>query len=147
MGPLATVAKWSAKWKRGILVDQPNLITCYNANIGGVDRLDQNIGTFRISMRSKKWWWPVFASLPDVAINNAWLLYRLSPAQKRSPVDQLAFQRSVAQTYFELLKVQEHLPPAVRAQQKEKKTSESDAMRVSFWSWPSVEVNAKTREM
>ena len=115
--PLTKVARWSAKEKRRILVDQPNLIKCYNANMGGVDRLDQNIGTYRISMRSKKWWWPVFAFLPDVAINNDWLLYRLSPAQNSSPMDQLAFKRSVAQTYLELLKVQEHVPPVMRAQQ------------------------------
>ncbi|KAK3764801.1 hypothetical protein RRG08_016828 [Elysia crispata] len=32
-------------------------------------------------------------------------------------MDQLAFKRSVAQTYLKLLKVQEHLSPVVRTQQ------------------------------
>ena len=51
--------------------------------MGGVDRFDQNLGSYRISMRSKK----VFAFLPDVAINNAWLLYRLSPVHNSTAMD------------------------------------------------------------
>ena len=94
--PLAKVQRWSAKEKKKVLLDQPNQIKCYNSNMGGVDRLDQNVGTYRISIRSKKWWWPVSAFLPDVSINNAWLLYRLSLAHNKNAMDQLAFKRSVA---------------------------------------------------
>ena len=79
--------------------------------MGGVDRFDQNLGSYRISMRSKK----VFAFLPDVAINNAWLLYRLSPVHNSTAMDRLAFKRSVPHTNLELLKVQEHLTPVMSA--------------------------------
>ena len=50
VGPLSMVARWSAKEKRRILVDQPNLIKCYNANMGGVDRLNKNASSYVISM-------------------------------------------------------------------------------------------------
>ena len=42
--------------------------------MGGVDRMDQNISYYRISIRSKKWWVAFFMFMPDVAIQNAWLL-------------------------------------------------------------------------
>jgi DNA excision repair protein ERCC-6 len=117
VNPLAKATRWSAQEKKKVLVDQPDMINQYNRNMGGVDRLDQNVGTYRISIRSKKWWWPLFAFLPDAAINNAWLLYRLSPAHGNLPLDQLAFKRSVAQVYLQLLKAQQHLPGAVQPQQ------------------------------
>jgi len=44
--------------------------------MGGVDRLDQNIATYRISGRTKKWWWFIFSFLLSATVNNAWLLYR-----------------------------------------------------------------------
>ena len=41
-------------------IDQPNSISVYNKTMGGVDRMDQNIGAYMINIRSKKWWWPLF---------------------------------------------------------------------------------------
>ena len=41
-------------------IDQPNSISIYNKTMGGVDRMDQNIGAYMINIRSKKWWWPLF---------------------------------------------------------------------------------------
>ena len=43
-------------------IDQPNSISDYNKTMGGVDRMDQNIGAYMINIRSKKWWWPLFHS-------------------------------------------------------------------------------------
>ena len=37
-------------------IDQPNSISVYNKIMGGVDRMDQNIGAYMINIRSKKWW-------------------------------------------------------------------------------------------
>ena len=62
-------------------IDQPQSIFLYNKGMGGVDCLDQNISSYMIDHRSKKWWWPVFRFCLDLSVNNAYQLYR---QQKRS---------------------------------------------------------------
>ena len=50
--------------------------------MGGVDRLDQNIATYMIAHRSKKWWWPIFRFCVNLCANNAFQIYR---HQKENP--------------------------------------------------------------
>jgi len=57
--PTGTVQRWSSAEKRRVELVQPYLIGKYNKYMGGVDWMDQNIATYRISIRSKKWWWPL----------------------------------------------------------------------------------------
>lgn len=81
-------------------IDQPNSIAKYNQGMGGVDRLDQNIGAYMIGHRSKKWWWPVFRFCLDLCVNNAYQLYRFqnaSPGERK--LDLLGFRRSIVDTY------------------------------------------------
>ena len=75
--PMKKVKRWSAKHKQSIDVPQPHLISQYNAFMGGVDQMDQNISTYRISIRKRRWWWPMFAWLVKVSVNNSWQLSRL----------------------------------------------------------------------
>lgn len=60
--------------------------------MGGVDRCDQNIGLYRVSIRGKKWYFPLVAHCIDLAIQNAWHLHRKSGGE----MDQLTFRRRVA---------------------------------------------------
>ena len=53
--PIGSVKRWSKAAGTMIDVPQPHLINKYNKNMGGVDRMDQNIGAYRISIRSRKW--------------------------------------------------------------------------------------------
>ena len=82
-------------------IDQPQSIFLYNKGMGGVDCLDQNISSYMIDHRSKKWWWPVFRFCLDLSVNNAYQLYR---QQKRSEgerkLDLLGFRRSIVDTYY-----------------------------------------------
>ncbi|KAI5710074.1 hypothetical protein M8J75_005478 [Diaphorina citri] len=56
--------------------------------MGGTDRLDQNVSRYRSNIRSKKWWWPLFA----------WLLHRKSCKSTNVPtLDLLDFRRAIAQ--------------------------------------------------
>ena len=48
-------------------INQPNSISVYNKTIGGVDRMDQNIGAYMVNISSKKWWWPLFRFFVDLA--------------------------------------------------------------------------------
>ena len=52
MYPLSKVSRWSAKEKKKIQLEQPEMIASYNKGMGGVDRMDQNVGAYRISMRT-----------------------------------------------------------------------------------------------
>ena len=69
--------------------------------MGGVDRIDQNISTYMINLRSKKWWWPLFRFCVDVAVNNAFQLYRLrQPDASESKLDALEFRRAIVEACY-----------------------------------------------
>ena len=91
--PVVKAKRWSSAEKKVIDVDQPRVIQAYNKGMGGVDRMDQNVSKYRISMRSKKWWWPTVAHLLDVTVQNAWLLYRKCPSSTVRPLSLLEFRR------------------------------------------------------
>ena len=47
----------------------------YNTSMGGTDHQDQNVNKYRVSIRTKKWWCPLFSRGIDVTIQNAWLFF------------------------------------------------------------------------
>ena len=98
--PLQRARRWSRAESRRVEIQQPHLISQYNSHMGGVDRMDQNLDKYRMTIRSRKWWWPLFAFTLEVAIQNAWILYRLTPAAGERPLDFLAFRREVCAVYF-----------------------------------------------
>ncbi|KAL8585552.1 hypothetical protein ACOMHN_046212 [Nucella lapillus] len=98
--PLARVRRWARAQRQFVQIEQTDLIKVYNTTMGGVDRADQNINTYRITMRTKKWWWPFFAHALELVMQNAWLLYRRTDAQNAESLDLLAFRRRVVQVYL-----------------------------------------------
>ena len=80
---------------------QPYLIHKYNLGMGGVDRLDRDVSDYRINIRSKKWWWPLFTFILDATIHNSWLLYKASAANIHSPLDHLSFRRELVKAYLQ----------------------------------------------
>ena len=66
------------------------------------------MSAYRITMRTKKWWWPLFAYTLDLAIQNGWLLYRKTPSWQHRPLDLLAFRRDVVRVYL-----MRHAQPAI----------------------------------
>lgn len=98
--PIVKAKRWSNAEKARIEIDQPFLISQYNKFMGGVDRLDQNIAQYRIGIRIRKWYWPIVAYLFQVSMQNAWLLYRGSPAAAGHPLSHLQFIRSVCDVYY-----------------------------------------------
>ena len=69
--------RYSKAEKKRVEITQPNVVAEYNYEMGGVDRFDQNIATYMITQRSKKWRWPVFRFCVDLAVQNAYQIYRL----------------------------------------------------------------------
>ncbi|XP_026682857.1 piggyBac transposable element-derived protein 3-like [Diaphorina citri] len=57
--------------------------------MGGVDRFDQNVSLYRVSIRGKKWYFPTIIDCLDTAEQNAWQLYRLDGGK----MDHLGFRR------------------------------------------------------
>ena len=72
--------------------------SAYLHTMGGVDRSDQNIGAYRIMIRGKKWYYPIFLHLIYLAVTNSFLLYRSSKmgAGIKSHLDLMGFRLEVA---------------------------------------------------
>ena len=95
MNPVTNLKRYSQQAKKHIQVPHPSPLTEYNRYMGGIDRMDQNIGQYRKNIRNRKWYWPLFTWLLDVAIHNAWLLYRT-----QNEISHLNFRREVVQVYL-----------------------------------------------
>ena len=97
--PTHKVKRYSSEKKQHVQVTMPDVIK-YNANMGGTDRMDQNLANYRPTIRVKKWWWALFVFCVGTSTHNAWQLYRKSDGAKKSPKDFLEFLRSIAMTYI-----------------------------------------------
>ncbi|KAF2887754.1 hypothetical protein ILUMI_18419, partial [Ignelater luminosus] len=92
---------YSTKEKKKVYIPQPNVVSMYNKYMGGVDQFDNNIDTYRISMRGKN---GTCQSLCRCStMNDAWRLAR----NVGKSLDNLGFRREVAQA---LLKKYEKIP-------------------------------------
>lgn len=95
--PTVKTKRFSQKEKKYVQIDQPALIKTYNENMGGVDRSDQNISLYRTSIRGKKWYIPLIFHCLDMAVHNAWQLYKINGGA----YDHLKFRRSIATAFLE----------------------------------------------
>lgn len=96
INPVAKVKRYSQAQKKHVLIDRPDIFGKYNESMGGTDRMDQNVANYRISMRGKKWYWPIFTWLIDVSVQNAWQLRRSSGNMQ----PQLDFRRELVMIYI-----------------------------------------------
>lgn len=96
--PKQSVSRWSKAGKEKVKVYQPYCIAAYNKWMGGVDRMDWSINKYRIKIRGKKWYFPIFTNLIDMTVVNAHVLYTL--AGNKIPL--LDFRRIIARTYLSI---------------------------------------------
>lgn len=54
---------------------QPALIHEYNKGMGGVDLLDRLVAAYRPTIRTKKWWWPLFSHALVVMVTAAYRVH------------------------------------------------------------------------
>ena len=66
--PLLTAKRFSRSECKVVNVVKPNLIAAYNANMGGVDLLDNFVTKYRVSVKGKQRWWPLFVNLSLIHI-------------------------------------------------------------------------------
>ncbi len=81
--PLGKAKRYSAKEKKEISIPIPKLIQEYNSYMGGVDLLDKQVSLYRIRIRSKKWWWPLFTQMIDIAVVNTWRIYQVANSEEK----------------------------------------------------------------
>ena len=74
-------------------VDMPMLVKPYNNGMGGVDVMDQLLGSYRQSIRGKKWYWPLVINGLKVSVGAAWHLHCALAAK---PMSHFAFRREIA---------------------------------------------------
>lgn len=90
------VVKGQAVPGRYAPVQQPLLFSKYNKHMGGVDLHDNAMNNYRIGMRAKAWWWPLFTAGLESAMVNAWKLHCfVRRFQKQHIIHQLDFRIDV----------------------------------------------------
>lgn len=62
-----------------------------------MDEMDENVGSYRIAIRSKKWCWPILTWFIDISVLNAWHLRRSSGNDQ----PQIDFRRELVQCYHQ----------------------------------------------
>jgi len=72
----------------------PKAVATYNRIMGGVDKFDQLRERYAIGRRSVKWWHRIFYYLIDLAIVNAFVMWKLS--KRTGSHDQLTFRIRLA---------------------------------------------------
>jgi DNA excision repair protein ERCC-6 len=90
--PVQSTRRFSRKERKHVTITQPYLIKSYNQNMGGVDLHDNFIAKYRVRVKGKKWWWPLFVNMLDSALVNARRIHRLLLGTD----DLLSFRRKVA---------------------------------------------------
>lgn len=89
------VKRWNKERKAYNYLQQPQIIHSYNQQMGGVDLHDLQVSRYHSTIRSKKWWWPIYAWTLHSAVVNSWLFHR---DVMNGDYDLLGFQRVVAQS-------------------------------------------------
>ena len=73
-------------------ITQPQLIKQYNDGTGGVDVIDQLLGTYRSIIRGKKWYWPLIINAVNVSVVAAG---RIPCTMAATPKSHLEFQPEI----------------------------------------------------
>lgn len=74
--PVATVLRYDKIEKKKVQVQCPQIVKQYNEHMGGVDLSNMFIELYRTPTKAKRWYLPIFGYIIDVAVSNAWILYR-----------------------------------------------------------------------
>ena len=68
--------RWNSATRNAVSIAQPRMIRSYNKHMGGVDLLDRFLSDYRSQLRSKKWWWCLFANFLNMSVVAAWRLHK-----------------------------------------------------------------------
>lgn len=97
--PLFQASRWDRKARAKRAIPQPQLLKNYNSWMGGVDQHDWFVGKYATKIRAKKWYWPLFTRILDMAVVNAWIVYR---QVNKTNITLLEYRRSICVPYIKL---------------------------------------------
>ena len=111
--PFHKVQRWQRDKKAKGFVSQPNVLKNYSSFAGGVDKHDWLISKYATTIRGKKWYWPLFTRILDMAVVNAYIIYKLIHTDDGEPAtDLLWFKRVICRSYLKLGTIR--LRPGIR---------------------------------
>ena len=73
-------------------VEKPVLAEKYNYFMGGVDMLDQLLGTYQYPHKSQKWYHTIYHRVCEVALVNGYILYKKASALNKLDAKQFREQ-------------------------------------------------------
>lgn len=88
-----------AKGGQSNKIKQPLVVSKYNQHMGGVDHHDWLLEKHKIEIRGKKWYWPIFVRVLEMAIVNSFIIYN-KVNEEKLPIKEI--RRSIALTYLKL---------------------------------------------
>lgn len=95
--PLAMARRYDQKEKKKISIPMPNVMAHYNKYMGGVDLHDNGVANYRVAIKGKKWWWPLWVNAINSTIVNAWKVHiMVCKIQNVNPLPQLDFKAEIA---------------------------------------------------
>lgn len=80
--PMQECQRFSQKDRKYVKVPQPMTVRKYNTSMGGVDLLDNSAKNYSISIRIRKWYWNMYSWFLNVAMVQAWRLFRITWCQR-----------------------------------------------------------------
>ena len=95
--PISEIKRYNKARHEEEQVSCPKVVHVYNQHVGGIDLLESLVGKYRTKIRSRKWYHRVFFHLLDLAVVNAWLLYRRCHADDRKPPRLHDFKADIAE--------------------------------------------------
>ena len=99
--PAGCTSRWRREKRQRITINQPIIINAVFITTLWVALTEQiRLSAYRITMRTKKSWWPLFAYTLDLVIQNGWLLYCKTRSWLQRQLDLLAFRRDVVRVYL-----------------------------------------------
>lgn len=84
--------------RHGLQAVKPTLINSYNLNMGGVDNSDKSVYHLSASRTTKKYWKKIFTNLLDIALFDAYVLYKENTDR---PMTRQEFHSNIVETLAE----------------------------------------------
>ena len=103
--PLQKVKRYLKESKTKDAVSQPHVFKNYCQYMGGVDKHDWWISKYATTIRAKKWYWPIFIRILDMAVVNAHIIYNLiceDDEDSATKMDLLSFRRAICRSYLKI---------------------------------------------
>ena len=69
--------RWSATKRSHVYITQAHVVNAYNKYMGGMDLLDRFLSEYRPRLRSKKWWWCLFANFLNMSVLTGWRIHKV----------------------------------------------------------------------